>query len=135
METNPQLTRLRQLGNTAIPAVAAEEEYQAFSFGRVGSKSQLTLAIRRVSGTVHGFVYAHLYTVDLEPSLGIILRFTHHRVVLQGRNLDELYRYLRRQMVELIQVVDPLQAETLPEETTVVTSLEVVAIRDDFSGE
>jgi hypothetical protein len=132
MDTSSPLSRLRQLGATPISAPTAEEEYQAFSFGRVGSKSQLTLAIRRVSGTVHGFSYAHLYTLDLEPSLGIILRFTNHRVVLQGRHLDELYRYLRGHRVELIQVIDPLQAETLPEDTPVITSLEIVAIREEF---
>jgi hypothetical protein len=127
IETQAHLTRLGKLTTTPVPE---EDEYTAANFGRVGSKPQLVLRIRKISGTTQGFVYAHLYTLDHEPSLGIILRFSQHRVVIQGRNLDDLYRYLSQFRVEMIQVIDPLHAEKFGEDVPVVTSVEIVAIRD-----
>lgn len=127
IETQAHLTRM---GKLAASPVAEDEEYTAYNFGRVGSKAQLVLRIRKISGSTHGFVYAHLYTLDHEPSLGIVLRFSQHRVVLQGRNLDGLYRYLSQNRVDLIQVVDPFHSEKLGDDVPVVTSVEIVAIRD-----
>jgi hypothetical protein len=129
-ETNPHLARLRNFTTQPPDTPGVEEEYSAFAFGRVGSKPQLTLRIRQVSGTTRGFVYAHLYTLDHEPSLGIILRFSQHRIVIQGRNLEEMFRYLSQFRVDLIQVTDPLHASTLADTVPVVTSVEIVAVRE-----
>lgn len=128
--TETHLDKLRKLTEPASDEPGdGEGAYAAFSFGRVSSKPQLTLRVRRVTGTCDGFAYAHLYTLDFDPSVGIVLRFSQHRVVIRGRNLDELYRYLTLHRVDVIQVIDPLLAETLAPDQ-VVTGVESVAIRD-----
>lgn len=132
-ETNTHLERLKRIAVQPAPAEPADgdDEYAAFAAGRVGTKPQLTLVLRRVSGTCRAFAYAHLYAVEYDPSVGIILHFSRHRAALTGRHLGGLFRYLCDHRVQTVQEVDALHAETLPAAAPVVTGIEVVAVRED----
>jgi hypothetical protein len=130
-EINTHLERLKRIASQPTPVEPADEddEYAAFAAGRVGVKPQLTLVLRRVSGSCHAFAYAHLYRTEYDPSVGIILHFSQHRVALTGRHLDGLFRYLCDHRVQTVQEVDPLHAETTPADTAVVTGIEVMTVR------
>ena len=126
-ETNSHLERLKRLASpspTPPPPVEEDEGYSAFASGRLGTKPQLTLVFRRVTGSCHAFAYAHLYALEYDPSVGILLKFTQHRVALLGRHLDDLFRYLCLHRVQTVQETDPLHAETLPQKTPVVVGIE-----------
>ena len=112
-DVNSHLERLRKLatpGAASLPPGEPDDEYEAFASGRLGTKPQLTLVFRTASGTSHGFAYAHLYTLDYNPSVGIVLKFTQHQVTLLGRHLDELFRYLCLHRIQTVQEFDPLHA-------------------------
>lgn len=135
-DTNSHLDRLRRLATSPVAPEAEEDEvYAAFASGRLGTKPQLTLVFRRVTGTCHAFAYAHLYTLDYDPSVGVVLQFTQHRVTIAGRNLDDLFRYLCLHRVQTVQEFDALLADTLPATTPVVTKLDITTVRDRPGGE
>jgi len=130
-DANAHLDRLRRIAATPSAAVVTEADgddgYSAFASGRIGTRPQLTLVLRRVTGTAHAFAYAHLYALDYDPSVGIALHFTQHDVALAGRNLEALFRYLCSHRVQAIQELDPLHAEALPDGTPVVTRVSIAA--------
>ena len=131
-DTNTHLDRLRRLTapGTPPPDEDGDDEYTAFAAGRVGGKPQLTVAFRRVNGTVHAFAYAHLYAVEYDPSAGIALTFTRHRVTLAGRHLGDLFRLFCAHRVQAVQETDPLHADSLPDDAPVVTALHVAPAPD-----
>lgn len=131
-DVNTHLERLKRIAAAPPPGEPADgdDEFTAFAAGRVGAKPLLTLVLRRVTGTCHAFAYAHLYQLDYDPSAGIALHFSRHRVALTGRHLGGLFRYLCDHRVQTVQEVDSLHAETLPPDAPVVTGVEMLAVRD-----
>lgn len=138
-DTNTHLERLKRIAalsttneETNEPA-DGDSEAAAFAAGRVGTRPQLTLVLRRVSGDCQAFAYAHLYRLEYDPSAGIVLHFSQHRVALTGRHLGGLFRYLCDHRVQTVQQTDPLHAETLAAGTPAVIGVEVLAVRDGGS--
>ena len=71
------------------------DEYQAFCFGRVGVKPQLTLLVRKATGDVEGFPYADFSGVSAtDENTGFTVRFGTRTVRVEGRNLQRLFHYL-----------------------------------------
>jgi hypothetical protein len=84
-------------GNFAKRASQDEaDEYQAFSYGRIGNRPQLTLVIRQAAGGVRGFPYARFEGIgaDQDESNGFFVRFGREIVSFEGRNLGELFGYV-----------------------------------------
>lgn len=72
-----------------------EDAETAFTFGRVGSRPQLTLLFQRASGAVFGYPYANLTALRSEdPDLGFTLEFGDAVVKVTGRNLEMLFQYV-----------------------------------------
>jgi hypothetical protein len=72
-----------------------DAEYQAFSFGRVGIKPQLTLLIRKASGAVEVFPYADFCGISSsDENLGFTLRFATRTVLIEGQRLGKLFQYI-----------------------------------------
>lgn len=73
----------------------ADAEYTAFSYGRLSSRPQMTLMFRKPSGEVFGFPYALLTGIRSDDSeSGFMVEFGQVTVVVSGRNLGKLFRYI-----------------------------------------
>lgn len=83
-------------GAFAKRAVSEEsDEYQAFTFGRIGAKPQLTLLVRKATGEVEGFPYADFAGISAkDEDAGFSVRFGPHSVRIEGRNLKQLFQYV-----------------------------------------
>ncbi len=125
--------RLKALGrpkptlpDSPIEEGAGEGEYQAFGFGRVGNKPQISVTFRLVNAKGYNFAYSHYYgIVDDHPNVSFTVEFTRHLVMIEGRNLEMLHRLLCDHKVREVRQVDELEAKMLPEEVPVVTRIEV----------
>ncbi len=83
----------------------------------------LMLDFRARGGDATGIAYSYLQTVRFDPSIGLILLFTQHRVTLAGRNLGELYQALLDQTVRRIEEQGEHDQE--PEDAPVVSRLRI----------
>ncbi|MEZ6104472.1 MAG: hypothetical protein R3E01_36505 [Pirellulaceae bacterium] len=109
-------------GNFARKAVTeAADEYQAFSFGRIGVKPQLTLLFRKATGEVHGFAYADLRGIStLDEDRGFTIRFDSGTVKIEGRNLRQLFQYICLHRAAEIVEIDEQMTLQLPHDRAVV---------------
>lgn len=106
-----------------------EDDVKSFSSGRVGSKPQLTVTFRQVDGSSYSFAYSHLYSLMTEAEAGgFIAEFSQHRVIVQGRNLTQLFRYLCDHKIHTVQEISPSQGMAIAEHLAVVTSIRVSRI-------
>lgn len=69
--------------------------------------------------------YALLISATYNPSTGIVLEFTTHRVTITGRNLQEAQRALREHRLAWIQEFHGT-LDDRPSDSTVVTSIKIV---------
>jgi hypothetical protein len=77
-----------------------EKEYVAFANGRIGTRPQLAIIFRKADGSAKGLSYAHFYGVEAnDPASGFIAEFTQTKVIVKGRNLEELFRFLCQQRI------------------------------------
>lgn len=112
-----------------------EAEYQAFAFGRVGNKPQISVTFRLVNAKGYNFAYSHYYgIVDNHPNISFSIEFTRHVVMIEGRNLEMLHRFLCDHKVREVHQVDELEAKVLPEGVPVVTKMEVRVKTADEGG-
>lgn len=84
-------------------------------------QAHLMLDLRFKDGNATALSYAYLVAVRFNPSEGLELEFTGHRVTLKGRGLSRLYRGLLAHVVGHVQEVDELadRAEENPKPTAV----------------
>lgn len=69
---------------------------------------------------------ALLISATYNPSQGIVLEFTTHRVTISGRNLQDIQRALREHRLAWIQEFSgPLDDQ--PAESTVITSIKIAS--------
>ena len=74
---------------------ADEDGYQAFSFGRVGPRPQMTLLFRKANGEVRGFPYAQFDGIESDnPDDGFVVKFGRTLISIEGRNLNRLFQYV-----------------------------------------
>ncbi len=121
--------RVKSLGKpkpVEAEAEDSEDEYQAFGFGRVGNKPQISVTFRLVNAKGYNFAYSHYYgIVDDHPNVSFAIEFTRHVVMIEGRNLETLHRLLCDHKVREVHQMDELEAKVLPDEVPVVTKIEV----------
>lgn len=103
-----------------------ETDYQAYAQGRVSRRPQLTLIIRQPDGSARAFAYSYLYSIESsEPGSGFTLDFSQHKVKVEGRNLQILFRYLCQHRVAEIRVASRTQCFEIGDEEPVVERVEV----------
>jgi hypothetical protein len=84
----------------------------------------LMLDIRLSTGDRIALPYAYLVSIEYELVSGLLLQFTSHSVLVQGRNLDRLYDGFLKQLIEWIAEEDPMY-DTLPDEATFINDIKV----------
>ena len=107
------------------------ESYDAFRIDPQLRPSNLMLDLWFKNGNQHCLAYNHLYGVELEPSIGMILTFSQHRVEVEGHHLLELYNALKRSRVVYIWEADHIEANQAADDQPVVTRLQVHNLADD----
>ncbi len=108
-----------------------ERDLSAFANGRIGTKPQLTITFRRVSGASHSFAYSHLYAITTEAEAGgFVAEFSQHRVLVEGRNLQHLFRVFCDHKVHTIQETSPSQALGMEVDQPVVLSIRVLSLEE-----
>jgi len=71
--------------------------------------------------------YALLISTTYNPSEGIVLEFTTHRVTVTGRNLMEIQRALREHRLAWVQEFSgPLDDQ--PDDSTVISSITIASL-------
>jgi hypothetical protein len=109
-------------GNFARKSSVVEtDEYEAFSFGRVGNKPQFTLLCRKATGEVEGFSYADYRGVSaIDEENGFSVKFGAQKVRIEGRHLGQLFRYVCNLRAAEIVATDEHTAMRLPDGKAVV---------------
>ncbi len=80
-----------------------EPEYRAFTFGRVGARSQPRFEICKCDGYQLMLAYVDLKTVEtMNAANGFVLGFLGFKVAIQGQNLLPCYRYLFTERIDAI---------------------------------
>lgn len=106
-----------------------DRDLSTFANGRIGTKPQLTITFRRVTGASHSFAYSHLYSVITEAEAGgFVAEFSQHRVTVEGRNLQHLFRVFCDHKVHTIQETSPSQALGVETDQPVVLSIRVLPL-------
>ena len=83
------------------PKLEEEAEYQAFAFGRVGPKALIMLEIWKSDGYRLVLPYIDLKRIStMNPDAGFELHFPDHKVLVEGRNLKECYRYIKQNRLD-----------------------------------
>ncbi|MEM9409984.1 MAG: hypothetical protein AAGA30_02655 [Planctomycetota bacterium] len=83
------------LDSLAPPEKAKSEEYEAFSFGRVGNRTQTMVTFVKNDGYTEAIAYAKLdriYSADVDKQLQ--LDFGDREVKIEGKNLKAIFEYV-----------------------------------------
>ena len=101
-----------------------EDEYRAFSFGRVGSRSQAMLTFIKKDDYVEAIAYAKLDRVySSNTELEIKLDFGDRHVFIQGENLTDLFNYV---CANRCTEINEMTTETaMVTKTPIVTKIEI----------
>jgi hypothetical protein len=112
------------------PAEAADE-YEAFASGRIGLKPQVSVTFEKANGSSITLAYAHLYSISTESAnAGFLLEFSEHRVLITGRNLEKLYRYLGDHRARHVLQTAANQSFGMPDDQPVVEILQILESKD-----
>ncbi len=83
------------------PRLEEEAEYQAFAFGRVGPRALIMLEICKSDGYRLVLPYIDLKRIStMNPDLGFELHYPDQKIVVEGRNLKECYRYIKQNRLD-----------------------------------
>ena len=103
MDTNNQSIRslLDKSGRGKSPAAndsldsESDAEYSAYAHGRISRLPQQSVIFRFADGSVRAFAYAYFYGVEGDdPTTGFTIDFSQHKVKVQGKNLETLFRLI-----------------------------------------
>ena len=108
------------------------EDYRAYALDRQARPSNAMLDFWLSNGNQKAIAYTHLYDVDFDPSTGLVLTFSEHVVVVAGRNLDELYRGLKRHRVIYLWEADPPTVKLSTMGEPVITQISIQSRREVF---
>lgn len=106
----------------SLPAESESgEQYRAFANGRIGVQPQLTLLFRTAAGLVRGFSYSYFFGIESDdPSTGFVVDFTHEKVVVAGRNLQQLFHLVcAHRVAEIVEVSRTIALEADQNEAVV----------------
>jgi hypothetical protein len=113
---------------TNVVPIESDDDYTAYAHGRISRHPQLTLAFRLADGTARGFAYSWFYGVEAtEPDRCFTLDFTHHKVKVEGRNLENLFRLICQHRVAEVRQADRSQSFQVAADAPIVQSVEIQA--------
>lgn len=101
-----------------------EEEYQAFSFGRVGQKPQFTVAFKQADGFCEGLSYSDFRgwtTSDGNTSFELL--FAGRKIGVEGSNLGRILELIRQHRLSDLTEASRSQAMQCAVNEPVVTKL------------
>ncbi len=102
------------------------EQYQAFAYGRVGSRPQLTLCLIKCDGHHLVLPYADLRSITSPaPDKGFHLEFVGRDILIEGSSLSTCFRYLRNQRLAELVEIDRPSAMSQPPDTPVVQKITI----------
>jgi hypothetical protein len=104
--------------------VDEDTEYQAFSYGRVGTRAAAMICFIKSDGFHLALPYMELRSVTTaNPADGFEMEFSTQRIIVEGRSLVVPFRYVREN--RLVEIVEASRASilVLPASEAVVTSL------------
>ncbi len=113
------------------PLVASSQhdedpEYQAFSYGRVGTRAVAMLCCIKSDGYHLALPYMELRSVmSANPTDGFEMEFSTQRIIIEGRNLTVPFRYIRENRLSEIVEASRASILVLPASEAVVTSLRI----------
>lgn len=114
--------------NFIQPPHSTEEysEYQAFSYGRVGTRPVSMVCFVKADGFHLVLPYIDLQSISsADPSEGFELEFTARRITVNGRNLSVAFKYLREhRLAEIAEATRTSSMVLLPSES-IVTGLKI----------
>ncbi len=93
-------------GESPSAASPREGPFSARKAQLGGKQSEIMLDVHVEAGTRYGLPYIALIALEFDPSEGIVLHFSSHRVQIFGRRLDSLYKALLLHQVAWVQVAD-----------------------------
>jgi hypothetical protein len=100
------------------------EQYQAFAYGRVGSRPQLMLCLIKCDGHHLVLPYADLRSITTNaPDKGFHLEFVGRDILVEGSSLTTCFRYLRDQRLAELVEIDRPAAMSQPTDTPVVQKI------------
>jgi hypothetical protein len=106
------------------PPAKDNDEYRAFSFGRIGIRPQLTLLFTKASGEVEGFPYADFRGIwTRDRNAGFTMTFGNRIITVEGQNLKQLFEYICNHRAAEVVLCDPHSAMALEENATVVWAI------------
>lgn len=119
-------SRVRRAGKGDAAQPDETDEFKSASFGKIGAKAQMTLAIRYSSGRGRVFPYAQLLGIDFEDeATGFRLEFPGEFVEVSGRNLTRLLAYVCAYRAARIYEASPQQSLAASETAEIVDSIVV----------
>lgn len=108
------------------PKLEEEAEYQAFSFGRVGPRPQIMLEICKSDGYRLVLPYIDLKKITtMNPDNGFELHYSDQKVVVEGRNLKECYRYIKQNRLDSMLEAERSSAMAVVQQEAVISSLKI----------
>lgn len=110
-----------------VPEPAEDaSEYQAFSFGRVGTRARAMICFIKADGFHLALPYLDLRSIStIDPAKGFELEFGNRKITVTGRNLEVAFRYIRdHRLAELTEMLRH-DALKLAESDSVVDELRV----------
>ena len=84
---------------------ATNDDYTPFALGRVSSRPQMMLVLKKCTGEVTAYAYSLLTKVHaIDPSKGFTLTFGDAKIQIDGNNLSQLFSYVcQHRAVEIIE--------------------------------
>ncbi|APZ93415.1 hypothetical protein [Fuerstiella marisgermanici] len=115
-----------EISNPEADYYNEDDPYRAIGISRKawGGEPMINFIMR--TGDHQAIAYNHLYRIQFDPSKGITLDFTNHKVVIQGRKLAEAYQKLAMQRVIFIAEADDATGRLADDDEPVVTSLQIL---------
>ena len=106
-------------------ASLGDEIIQSVQYGRVGLKPQLMIAFVKLDGYVEALQYITLRRIRSHSWQSITLDFLDQSVLIEGVNLERLFRYLQQNRVVEIAEVAKHAVMQAPADETLVYRLEI----------
>ena len=103
------------------------DDYQASAPVSANRPPEPMLEFRFKPGNVLALSYPLLISAALNPSTGIVLEFTSHRVTLRGRNLRSVFQAIRTHRVPYVQEL-PGSLDGLPDDAVVISEIQVQSL-------
>jgi hypothetical protein len=117
-------SRVKRPGEGESASPEDTDELKSTSFGRIGSKAQMTLIIRFANGRGRAFPYAQLLGIDFEDEAsGFRLEFPGEFVEISGRNLTRLLNYVCAYRAARIDEASPQQSLAACDDVEIIDSI------------